>query len=218
MNKEKPRIRELVLSNGMSYPSSEELIMLILGSGTQDTPVEKLAPLVLSAIERSNPPELIPQLTAIPGIGKTKALSIAAALELGRRMNRTPQAVIEQPLDVIPYIQHYSMQNTEHFLCITLNGIKEIISIRVLSVGSGNRAILRPREIFSEAIKEHASAIILSHNHPSGNSTPSSDDISTTKVLVNAAQILGIALLDHIIITRTEFFSFLEHGMLPVER
>ncbi len=211
----KPNVRELVLSNGMSYPSDEELIMLILGSGTKKVPIEQLAHEVMTAIDGTNPPELIESLQKVDGMGKTRALTIAAALEFGRRMNRNPQAVLGSPKDVIPYVQHYAMQTAEHFVSVSLNGAREIISIRVLSVGSGNMAILRPREIFCEAVKEHASAVVLCHNHPGGCCTPSPDDIETTSALEKAAELLGIALLDHIIITRTGYFSFLEHGMLP---
>lgn len=210
----KPNVRELVLSNGMSYPNDEELIMLILGSGTKKTPVEQLAHLVLSAIEGTNPPDLVGELISIDGMGKTRALVIAASLELGRRLNRSPEAVLGRPKDVIPYVQHYAMQAAEHFVCVSLTGAREIISIRVLSVGSGNMAVLRPREIFCEAVKEHASAVVLCHNHPGGYCEPSDEDIETTHVLEKAADLLGIALLDHIIITRTNYFSFLEHSLL----
>lgn len=211
---EKPIIRELALMNGMSYPSNEELIMLILGSGTRTVPIEDLSAEVMKVIAATNSTELIDELLRIDGIGLTRALTIAAALELGRRVNRTPQAVLKEPKDVLPYIQSYAMQPAEHFLCVSLNGMREVISIRVLSKGGGNMAVIRPREVFCEAIKEHASAIILCHNHPSGICFPSEEDIATTEDLHKAACMIGIALLDHVIITKNSYFSFLEHGML----
>ena len=212
--KEKPDIRELVLANGLSYPSDEELLMLILGSGTKSVPVETLSARVLKVINSTNPPDFVSELLKIDGIGTTKALTVAAALELGRRQNRTPEVRLKEPKDVVPYIQHYAMQQTEHCVCVSLNGSREIISIRVLSKGGGNRAILRPREIFSEPLKEHASAIVLCHNHPSGICLPSDADIETTLELYKVADMLGIVLLDHIIITKLAYFSFLEHGLL----
>ena len=210
----KLEIRELTLQNGLSYPSDEELVMLILGSGTKNMPIDELAKKVIQTVMSSNSDELVENLMKLEGIGKTKALSIAAALEFGKRINRNPQYALQEPTDVIPFIQSYAMQPMEHFLCISINGAKEIISIRVICSGSGNMAIIRPVEVFAEAIKERASAIILSHNHPNGNPLPSRQDIKTTLRLYRAAETIGIALLDHIIIARTSYFSFLEHELL----
>ncbi|MBQ0050760.1 MAG: DNA repair protein RadC [Treponema sp.] len=212
--KDKIGVRELTLQNGISYPSNEELLMMVLGSGTKQLPIEPLSQKVLEAVMKSNPENLVENLLKINGIGPNKALSIASALELGRRLNRKPQCALKTPRDVIPYIQNYAVQNTEHFICVSLNGAKEIISIRVICTGSGNMAIMRPAEVFIEAIKEHASAVVLSHNHPAGNPAPSQDDINTTKRLYAASYLLGITMVDHIIITRNGHFSFLEHGLL----
>jgi len=214
MKKNDLQIRELTLEKGLSFPSDEELIMLILGSGIKNCPINKLSKKILSVILSCNYEDMIDNLKKVNGVGEKKALSIAASLELGRRLNRNPQGKMGEPGDIIPFIKNYSMQSQEHFLCISLNGAREILSIRVVCVGSGNMAVLRPSEIFNEAIKEHASAIIVSHNHPSGNENPSPDDIKTTHSLYEASKILGIALLDHIIITRNSYFSFLEHGLL----
>ena len=210
----KIEVRERTLENGITYPSDEELIMLILGSGTRKKPIEILALEVLETVMASNDEDLIDNLLHIDGIGRTKALMIAAALEFGRRFNRNPQYALSTPSEIIPFIQNYAMQAQEHFLCVTLNGAREIISIRVICTGSGNMAIIKPSDVFANAIKEHASAIIVSHNHPSGNPAPSMQDIKTTLKLYQAAEILGISLLDHIIITKRNYFSFLEHGII----
>lgn len=211
-------IRELTMKHGLSFPSEAELIMLILGSGTKDTPIRELAKQVLGAVLASNNENLIENLMRIKGMGKSKALTIAAALEFGKRINRNPQVALETPSAIVPYIQNYAMQKQEHFLCISLNGAREVISIRVVCTGAGNMAIISPAEVFSEAIKEHASAIVLCHNHPSENPNPSEDDVHTTIRLFQAAEILGIALLDHIIITKTRYFSFLEHDLIDEEK
>ena len=211
-------IRELTIKHGLSFPSEAELIMLILGSGTKDTPIRELAKQVLVAVLSSNNENLIENLMSIKGMGKSKALMIAAALEFGKRINKNPQLSLTCPADIIPYIQNYAMQKQEHFLCISLNGSREVISIRVVCKGAGNMAIISPAEVFSEAIKEHASAIVLCHNHPSENPNPSKDDVHTTIRLFQAAEILGIALLDHIIITKARYFSFLEHDLIDEEK
>lgn len=214
MKQNKYQIRELTLENGISFPSDEELIMLILGSGTKTFPIDKLSKKILSVLMSNNSENIIKELMKLNGVKENKALTIAASVELGRRLSRTPQVVLTEPKDIVPFIQNYSMQSQEHFLCVNLNGAREIISIRVVCVGSGNMAILRPSEIFKSAIKENASAIVISHNHPSGNPTPSKDDVATTNSLIEAAKILGIALLDHIIIAQSSYFSFLEHDMI----
>lgn len=212
---EKLNIRELALSNGMSYPSNAELIMMILGSGTRKMPVEYLAENVLKTVEATNPPELINALRKIEGIGTTKALMIAASMELGRRLNRNPQGRLNKPEDIVPFVQNYAMTSQEHFLCVTLTGAREILSVHVICVGASNMAVVRPREVFCEAIKEHASAVVLCHNHPSGHVEPSEEDLAMTETLVDCAMMLGIAVLDHIILTKTGYFSLLEHNMLP---
>ena len=210
-------IRELTLKNGMMYPDDRELIMLILGAGTKNMPVEYMAKKILAVLVSYNPEFWVEKMCEIEGVGQSKALAVAAALELGRRHNRSPQARVNHPSDVIPFVKHYAMQPTEHFVCISVNGAHEIIAIRVICIGSGNMALLRPNEIFCDALKDRAAGIILCHNHPGGKAEPSNEDILTTEHLNEAAELLGLSLLDHIIVTKTSYFSFLEHKMLPTE-
>lgn len=209
-----PNIRELTLLNGISYPDDEELIMLILGKGTKNNPIESLAEKVTKTINSSNEEELIPNLKKIDGMGESRALVIAAALELGRRRRGILRSSINAPKDVIPFLQHYTLMPTEHFITVTVNGAKEILSTRVVSVGTINKALIHPREVFANAVSEYASGIICCHNHPCGQCYPSNADIDSTKILQKAAKILGIVFMDHIIITKEDYFSFLEHGML----
>lgn len=209
-----PNIRELTLLNGISYPDDEELIMLILGKGTKNNPIESLAEKVTKTINSSNEEELIPNLKKINGMGESRALIIAAALELGRRRRGILRSSINAPKDVIPFLQHYTLMPTEHFITVTVNGAKEILSTRVVSVGTINKALIHPREVFANAVSEYASGIICCHNHPCEQCYPSNADIDSTKILQKAAKILGIVFMDHIIITKEDYFSFLEHGML----
>lgn len=209
-----PDIRELTLKHGIEYPSDIELVMMILGSGTKGIPVEKLSGQVVKTLARTNRESMIANLLQIKGMGAGKALAVAAAIELGRRCNNHKNVLLKTPKDVIPFIQNYSMQNQEHFLCVTLNGGHEIQQIRVVSVGTINQTIVHPREVFSEALMENAAAIIVAHNHPSGNCEPSDQDIKTTRTLAECSEFLGISLLDHIIFSRTSYYSFLEHDML----
>ena len=209
-----PEIRELTLANGISYPSDEELVMLILGKGTKDNPIEQLSEKVIQAINASNEDNLVENLTAIDGMGSSRALAISAAIELGRRRKGFLHSIIRKPKDVVPYIKHYSLMKSEHFITITTNGAHEIIGSKVISIGTVSRALIHPREVFADAVSQHASGIICCHNHPCNQCYPSNADIESTKQLYKASSILGISFLDHIIITRDGYFSFLEHGML----
>lgn len=212
--KEKPDIRELTLKHGITFPSDEELVMMILGSGTQQRSVRQLAQDVVKVLYEANGEDIISKMCSISGMGVSKSLAIASALELGRRRNGHLHAVIRKPCDVVPFVKNYAMMSKEYFLCITLNGGHEIMQIRVVSVGTLTNTIVHPREIFSEALVQNAAAIIVCHNHPSGNCTPSEEDIITTGRLIEASTILGISLLDHIIIDKDSYFSFLEEGLL----
>ena len=121
---------------------------------------------------------------------------------------------IKTPEDLIPFVTHYTLTKQEHFLSVMLSGANEIIDIHVASVGTVNYTVVHPREIFSLAVKENASSLILCHNHPSGSVTPSNEDIETTKRLVDAGEIIGIPVIDHLILTQDSHFSFFEHGLL----
>lgn len=212
--KPKPQVREQALKYGISFPSDEELVMLILGSGTKTCSVKNLSRLVMQALYSPGRGSVIEKLSRIKGIGESKSLAIAAALELGRRRHEIAHHVIRHPKDVVPFIKNYSMSNKEHFISITLNGAHEIIKINVVSVGTSHKTIACPREIFSEALLENASALIVCHNHPNASCEPSEDDIDTTRSLIDASKIIGIAFLDHIILDRDSYFSFLEHDLL----
>lgn len=214
----RPDIRELTIKRGLRYASDTELVMLILGSGTKTCPVERLSSMVMNAIMISDENNLVENLLKIKGMGQGKALQVAAAYELGRRLNSKNAAVVKKPSDIVPFIKNYSVQQKEHFLCITLTGAHEIIQIRVISIGTVNRTYVHPREVFCEAIKEDAAAIIVAHNHPSGNCNPSKDDIVTTENLIKCANLLGIELLDHIIFDKNSYFSFMENNLLFAER
>ncbi len=211
---DKPNVREDALKYGMGYPLDEELLMLILGSGNKNMSVETMAKKIADTLDASDDDEVIKNLLALKGVGRAKALAIAAALELGKRRRNHLGAHIRTPDDIVPYVKHYAMSQKEHFLAITLNGGHDIIKIHVVSVGTVNQTIIHPREVFVDAIKENASAIILCHNHPSGKAIPSDKDIDTTRNLIEVSKIIGITILDHIIIDCENFFSFMENKLL----
>lgn len=215
--KGKPNVREMTVRNGIEFPSDEELLMLILNGGTKNMPLEKLAEKALSVINECPSNRLVESLTEISGMGIAKALSLAAAVEFGRRRNSWSRCRIERPVDIVPYVKHFALERKEHFVVATVNGAKELLNIRIVSIGTSSRTLVHPREVFSEAVSEHAAGIICCHNHPNGPCLPSDADRITTQTLANAAVILGITLMDHIIVTREDYFSFLEHGLLGGE-
>jgi len=188
--------------------------MLILGTGTRNNPIETIAHNISEALFSSDKEELVNRLMRIEGVGRNRALSVCASLELGKRFNTKPHAVLNTPVDVVPYVKAYSLKRVEHFICVTVTGSREVMSINVVSVGAGNMAMVHPREIFEIPIKEQASGVIFCHNHPSGNIRPSDADLNVTARLIKAGELLGISVLDHIILGHDEYFSFLETGLL----
>lgn len=218
MEKIKPDIREKALEHGFSYLFDEELIMLILGSGTRGLPVEYMAERIADVLDDCDFEDAVENLLRVKGVGQGKALAVAAALELGRRRSNHLRAPIKSPCDIVPFLKNYAVSEREHFLLVTLNGGHEILQIHVITVGTLNRTLIHPREVFTTAMRDNAAAIIVSHNHPSGNCQPSEEDIAVTETLEKVSVIMGIELLDHVIVSRETFFSFLEHKMLNSEK
>ena len=210
----KPGVRESAMEHGLSYLFDEELVMLILGTGNSQMPVEVMADRITDVLDDSDPADVVKNLLKLKGVGRGKALAVAAALELGRRRNAHLCAPVTSSSDVVPFVQNYAVCKKEHFLLVTLNGSHEIIQIHVVSVGTLTRGLVHPREIYGTAMRENAAAIIVCHNHPSGNCEPSQEDIQVTHNLEQVGEIMGIQLLDHIIVCRDSYFSFMDSKLL----
>ncbi len=207
------RPREKLQKKGAEALSDIELLAVLLGSGSQHYDVMTLAGKLLQLLDRNGSCPAVDDLVAIPGVGLAKASLIVAGLEFARRRIRPHGFKIAFPPDVYPLIRHVADRTQEHFLCVSLNGANEVIRVRTVSVGLVNRALVHPREVFADPITDRASAVVVAHNHPSGNLTPSQDDLSVTRQLKEAGQTLGIRVLDHIIFNRESYFSMLENGM-----
>jgi len=123
-----------------------------------------------------------------------------------------PISKIKQPSDILPALQKYVKRKQEEFIVVTLDGVHSIIKVRSITKGLVNKTVLHPREVFRPAIQDNATAIILAHNHPSGNVDPSAEDGAVTKRLRAAGEILGIAVLDHLIVGSRGYYSYLESG------
>jgi DNA repair protein RadC len=121
---------------------------------------------------------------------------------------------ITSPNDAYYALKRYARQKQEHFIVLTLTGAHEVISVTIVSIGLLNRTVVHPREVFHRAIKDSAAAVIVAHNHPSGQLEPSEEDRMITKRLTDAGEIIGIPILDHIIFTRNGFVSFKDLGLI----
>ncbi|MBU0968671.1 MAG: DNA repair protein RadC [Proteobacteria bacterium] len=208
------RPREKMQSKGAAALNDAELVAILLGSGIKGHDVMTVAKRIVRLVDDQHGKPDMADLQRLEGVGPAKATLIAAALEFARRRIRPEGLKIRTPVDALPLIRHYGDRKQEHFLCISLNGAHEVITTRVVSVGLVNTTQVHPREVFADPITDRASAVILAHNHPSGNLTPSKEDLQITRQLKEAGETLGIAVLDHIIFSRQGHYSFLEQGEL----
>ena len=204
--------REILLSQGATCLSDIQLISAILGSGIKGKKVTVLSAEVLTIIDKHGLKLQPEHLLAIKGLGQAKAVKLCAALEFSRRIYCPAQGKIKTPSDALKFVQHFSDRQQEMFLCLSLNGAHEVMFTRVVSMGLLNRTVVHPREVFSDPIKDRAAAIVVAHNHPSGNVEPSVEDHDVTFRLQQAGEILGIQLLDHIIFSEKGYYSFMEEG------
>jgi len=209
----KPDARERIKRRGARHLSDSDLVALALRTGTRDRPVLALAAQVVSAIDSAKPEAVFETLCAIDGMGEGKATAVMAALELGRRYAGTSPKRVQTAADVFPLVQHYADRKQEQFISVSLNGAHEVLAIRVVSVGILNKTIVHPREVFGDPLSDRAAAVIVCHNHPSGQLEPSEEDRNITRRLYEAGELLGITLLDHLILSpKGGYFSFVESG------
>lgn len=212
------RPRERLLEVGPNNLSNEELISIILKTGTKNLSVKELSLNLLSEIKDINNLKdiRVNNLIKIKGIGIVKAIELIAAIELGRRVHYEKQIIktkITNANSIYDYFKYLlNDQKQEHFYCIYLDNKKNIIDKKLLFIGTINMSIVHPREIFKEAYLLSASSIICLHNHPSGDVLPSNEDILITNKIKEIGNIQGINLLDHIIIGNNNYYSFFENN------
>ena len=209
------RPRERLMTAGPLGVSDLELLCLVIGSGNKNRPVQDIAQDILYLMNKKGTTGIsLEDISTIPGIGKANASRICAALEIGRRFSFFKPRSCKDPKAIFDLVRHYGDRQQEHFIIVMLNGAHELMGVNVVTVGLVNRTIVHPREIFSDPIRLRATAIVLAHNHPSGNLEPSPDDIETTLRIRKAGLILGIEVLDHIIFSTDAYLSMAESGEL----
>ncbi len=209
---EDERPREKLKRRGPHALSDRELLAILLGMGGKGRSVMTIAEEILTLMDENGGFPDLEALQDVKGIGCAKASVITAALEFARRRIRPEGTRVGSPADVLPLIRHYADRKQEHLLCISLNGANEVIATRVVTIGLLNRTQIHPREVFADAITDRAAAIILAHNHPSGNVSPSPEDRSVTRRIRESGEVLGVNLLDHLVFTRRAYYSFKEQG------
>ncbi|AVQ99522.1 DNA repair protein RadC [Oceanobacillus picturae] len=212
------RPRERMLEYGADHLSNQELLAILLGTGTKAESVMALSNRVLMHFEglKLLHDATIEELTAIKGIGSAKGVQLLSAIELGKRMNQYKpdvRYVIRSPEDGANYVmEEMRSLRQEHFVVLFLDTKNQVIHRQTIFIGSLNASIVHPREVFREAVKRSAASIIVIHNHPSGDPTPSKEDIHVTRRLVDSGKMIGIELLDHLIIGDRKFVSLKEKG------
>ena len=200
--------REKLASRGAAALSNEELLALILGSGTQECNVFELSRHISDYLSSATQVPTIESLCRIRGLGKVKATQILACLELSGRYILSNKAVaVMTPEDLLSRIAYMKYEAQEHLVAVTLNSANNVINIHELTTGLVNQTPVHPREAFVKAIEDRAVAVIFVHNHTSGSTEPSEQDYAITKVLCAAGKIVQIPVIDHIIIGKCGFTS-----------
>lgn len=207
--------REKLSVCGPRALSDEELLAVMLGTGVKGASVQQVASHVLSVLaEETDEPPRLDRLQAVNGVGPSKALLLAAAFEFSRRRIRPEGTKIRRASDVLPLLSHIVDRPQEHVLTISLSGAHEVIKVRTVSIGLLTSCPIHPREVFVGPIQDRAYSVILAHNHPSGDPTPSQEDRTVTTQLCAAGKTLGLKVLDHIIFARRGYYSFQEQGQM----
>ncbi len=215
------RPMEKAMDGGISSLSNSELLALLINSGTVEKSALDLAVEILT-ISQGGISQLgevrLEDLVRIKGIGPSKAVRVLAAVQLGKRMaTAIPEErfCIRSNEDVAKLLmEKLRYEKKEHFVSILLNSKGEVIEIDTVSIGELSATVVHPREVFSGATRKSAASIILAHNHPSGDPTPSKQDVETTKRLVECGRLMGIKVLDHVIIGNGSFVSLRAMDMM----
>jgi DNA repair protein RadC len=214
------RPREKLIHTGLPALSDPELLALVLGHGVRGRGAVTLAGDILDAaggihgLARST----ADQLAAETGVGPATAARVVAAIEMGRRTLQrqpAPRTKITSPRELAAYLMPlYGASHVERFGVVLVDTKHQLIRVRVLAVGSSDAVTAEPREVFRDALLAGAAAVVLFHNHPSGDPTPSPDDVSMTHRMINAGRVVGIEVIDHLIVGDARYFSMRESHVI----
>jgi len=207
--------RELLIAKGAKSLSTQELLMVIFGVGTKHVPVHKVAEHVETCIQRIPLSHLsFEALQNVPGLGQTNACRFLAMVEMCDRLRTQHAQRFSSPAKIAMYLHDLAHAHVEHVVCLYLNARLELELQKTLAIGSLNQAIISPRDIFFPIQQFPVSHIVLAHNHPSDTLEPSDADKQFTTRVKDAATLLGITLEDHLVVGKSGWYSFREHGLL----
>lgn len=214
---EQERPRERLLDWGAAALTDVDLLAAILGTGTSGADVLETAGRIVRAVNVRRL-HLVPveDLLAVRGLGPARAAQLLAAAELGRRLWPDGEAVplVRGPEQIYDLTRDIRAANREHFVGFYLNSRHQVLRRDIISIGSLNASIVHPREVYLPAIALSAASLVLAHNHPSGDPTPSEEDLAITRRLHDAGRLLGIELVDHVVVARDAYASFRERKLL----
>ena len=206
------RPREKMLGSSPKSLTDSELLAALLGTGMRGKSAVSLGESILKRYSGKKLAQVsFSDLVAIPGVGKSKATRIMAAFELGERFFASPsltKVIIRSGEDVLSQVRDIAEKKQEHLVVLYLNARHELLQKEVVGMGTVNNLRLTPREIFAPALQLACASLIIVHNHPSGDPEPSDDDIHFTTKMHEAGEMLGIPLADHLIISKSGYFSF----------
>ena len=208
------RPREKLRLKGAAALSDFELLEVIIGNGTSGADVSSIARQVQKLLAKAPGELTYDSLTALHGVSTAGAGKILAALELARRHLIKSAEPLRSVPEIVAHLADIRSKQQEYLVALSLDGGQRLIAQRTITIGTLDAVMAHPREIFADALTDRAASVILAHNHPSGDPKPSSHDTELTQQLVAAGQILGVALRDHIILTKNDYFSFRQHHLL----
>lgn len=211
------RPRERLERLGAGALSDRELVALVLGSGCAGLSAENIASSVAESFPRGPAERDFSRLSGFKGLGSGRACALLAAAELGRRWAERPdpRPHLDTPARAAQFVPaEVKTAQKEHLYAFYLDGRSRLVHGEVVSVGTLTASLVHPREVFSPAVSRSAASLIIAHNHPSGDCTPSPEDREATRRLSRCGELLGIPLLDHLVVSTGSFFSFKEAGLL----
>ncbi len=207
------RPREKLARYGAERLSDLELLMAIIGSGNARADVGVIARRVLGLLREKDGELVYSDLRSVVGLGEAKIPVILASLELAKRyLVDSDRPVVDSPEKAVALLADIRDKKQEHFVCLTLDGANRLIVQRVVTIGTLTASLVHPREVFADAITDRAAGIIVAHNHPSGSLEISQADRDVTDRLTEAGKLLGITLIDHIVVTKSEHRSIVGQG------
>lgn len=208
------RPREKLSRKGPAALSDFELLEVMIGSGNAQADVGQIARRVQKLLQKDGPNLSLDALAAVTGIGAARAGNLLASFELARRYLVRDVTPLRSMADVVARLDDIRNKQQEFFVTMALDGGQRLIAMRTVTMGTLDTVLAHPREVFADPIVDRAASVIIAHNHPSGIAEPSAKDRNLTTQLAAAGQLLGIPLRDHLILTRTDVFSFRQHHLL----